>query len=88
MEEFNIPHATNAFIDRSRFPHEVLVVATYLPEHSAAGPEADARYDMLKEIANAEADNRLQGHEIHWSTGGAGSGLTRPSSLQGFVGKL
>jgi hypothetical protein len=66
MEKISIPHATGAFVDQSRFPYEILIAATALPEHSPAGPEADARHDMLKAIAAAVAQRQMQGYQVHW----------------------
>jgi hypothetical protein len=68
METIKIPHAKIAFVDQSEFPREILVVVTELPKHSPAGPEADARHDMLKAIVEAVADRHLQGHDIRWGS--------------------
>jgi hypothetical protein len=69
MTAVKIPHARMAFIDRSAFPREILVVMTDLPEHSPAGPEADARHDMKKAIANYVAEHHLQDYKINWNGG-------------------
>ncbi len=69
-----IPHA-EAFVDNSGYPWEILRVVTKLPEHSSAGPQADARWEMLKAIATKVAELNLQGYKIsssdspnaHWS---------------------
>jgi hypothetical protein len=62
-----IPHAKTAFVDRSGFPREILIVVTDLPEHSPAGAEADARHEMMKAIANAVAENNLQDYKVRWN---------------------
>ena len=67
MKTVKIPHAKKAFVDKSGFPYEKLIVVTALPRYSQAGPEADARHDMLKAIAIAVAERQLHGRpEIHW----------------------
>lgn len=72
MEEIQIPHAIKAFIDKhSQVPREILVVVTSLPKHSPAGPEADARWEMLQAIGKAKAEYGLHGEEIIWGSGNA-----------------
>lgn len=67
MKIVKIPHAKTAFVDQSGFPYEKLIVVTTLPQYSPAGPEADARYDMLKAIATAVAERQLHGGaDIRW----------------------
>ena len=68
MKEIKIPHAKTAFVDSSsQTPREILVVVTDLPEHSPAGPEADKRHEMMKAVAAAVEEHRLQEYKIRWS---------------------
>jgi hypothetical protein len=46
---------------------------TKLPQHSPAGPDADARYELLKAVAETKARLGLHGDDIRW-----GSNTNRP----------
>jgi hypothetical protein len=70
VTEIKIRNAKTAFIDKSRTPYEYLVVVTDLPEYSPAGPEADKRHEMLKDIADTIAEHHLQKQpDIRWNGG-------------------
>jgi hypothetical protein len=67
MDKITIPHAENVFVDKSKTPYEVLVVATKLPEHPhGTQPEAGAKQEMMKAIASKVAELGLQAYKIHW----------------------
>lgn len=67
MEEIEIPHAEKAFIDKiSSVPCEILVVVTRLPKESSAGRAADARYELLKAVAETKFLRGLHGDDIRW----------------------
>ena len=69
MDEFRIPHAVKALVDRSEAPLERLVVWTPLPEHSPVNREARARQDMGNAIAAEVSSRQLDGYDIKWSFG-------------------
>jgi hypothetical protein len=69
MDEIQIPHAESAVIDRvSSAPREILVIVTKLPKRSPAGPDADARYELLKAVAEVKARFGLHGDDIRWES--------------------
>jgi hypothetical protein len=68
MDKIMIPHADNAFVDRSEAPFEYLIVATGLPEHQIGSqPEAGAKQEMMNAIAHKVAELGLQGYKVHWA---------------------
>lgn len=43
-----------------------MIVVTHLPKQSPAGPEADARHELLQAIAKIKAEYGLYGEHITW----------------------
>jgi hypothetical protein len=68
MDPIEIPHAVSAYLRReTQLPRKLLVVETNLNKDSDNGVEADARYLMLRAIADEVEARNLDAYEIRWS---------------------
>ena len=68
MDPIEIPHAVSAYLQREpQLPRKLLVVETNLNKDCEDGPEADARYIMLRAIADEVKPRNLDAYEIRWS---------------------